>query len=101
MIMGNVPLDRSRDFASRMVPVDNSLSDHDIISLAQTWLSASHDKMRQTRAREMQEWILKEFGLERYVDQVARMVWAVQSGQKGMVLPWEWHEEPDVLPEDG
>lgn len=94
-----MPLDRSALFSSLIVPISNSLSDDAIVSLASKWLADAPGRLAKAKA--MQDWVLQEFALDRYVEQVTRMVWAAKAGQKGMVLPWEWHEEPAVWPEDG
>ncbi|KAA1100243.1 hypothetical protein PGT21_032338 [Puccinia graminis f. sp. tritici] len=99
LIAGNIPLDRQAMFEKVIVPLSNKDSDDKIITTLNWWLK--HDQERISKAQAAQDWILNSFSMDRYAEDVWKMIWFVKEGQRGMILPYEFDFLPKDLPEDG
>lgn len=101
LVLGPVPLDRSDLFKSHMVPLSSSLTDAQIVRAVSYWLSGPMDRERRAKAKGMQDWVRREFGVERYVEQVMALVEERRRGRKGMRLPWQWEPASSAVAKDG
>ncbi|KAH9460832.1 hypothetical protein MJO29_009795 [Puccinia striiformis f. sp. tritici] len=88
MIAGNVPLDRQKTFEKVIVLLSNKDSDEKIIKTLEWWLT--HDQERNSKAQADQDWILNSFSMDRYAEDVWKMVWQVKEGHSGMILPYKF-----------
>jgi hypothetical protein len=99
LIVGTLPADRTAGFADFVVPVAMNQTDAELARVFATWLA--DEPGRRTRAARGQAWVVERFSDRRYVEDVRTWVRSVQRGQRGFVLPYEWHDLPDPLPWDG
>lgn len=99
LIAGNIPLDRQKEFERVIVPLSNKDSDEKIIKTLKWWLT--HDRERIAKAQSAQDWILNSFGMDKYAQDVWRLIWLAKEGQRGMILPYEFDFLPSPLPLDG
>ncbi|KNZ53124.1 hypothetical protein VP01_3338g4 [Puccinia sorghi] len=99
LIAGNIPLDRQKMFEKVIVPLSNKDPDDKIIKTLDWWLK--HDQERISKAQAAQDWILNSFSMDKYAEDVWKMIWLVKEGQRGMILPYEFNFLPKDLPEDG
>lgn len=99
LIVGSIPLDRKADFEDFVVEIRNEMTDQEIVDTINHWLA--HDAERAERAARGQRYFLERFASRQYVQDVSAWVRRAQSGQRGMVLPYEWRMLPTPLPEDG
>ncbi|KNE93232.1 hypothetical protein PSTG_13406 [Puccinia striiformis f. sp. tritici PST-78] len=63
-------------------------SDEKIIKTLKWWLT--HDQERNSKAQADQDWILNSFSMDRYAEDVWKMVWQVKEGHSGMILPYKF-----------
>ncbi|KAI9630473.1 hypothetical protein KEM48_013969 [Puccinia striiformis f. sp. tritici PST-130] len=84
MIAGNVPLDRQKTFEKVIVLLSNKDSDEKIIKTLEWWLT--HDQERNSKAQADQDWILNSFSMDRYAEDVWKMVWQDQIDKLQLVV---------------
>ncbi|POW20958.1 hypothetical protein PSHT_02990, partial [Puccinia striiformis] len=80
--------DRQKTFEKVIVSLSNKDSDEKIIKTLKWWLT--HDQERNSKAQADQDWILNSFSMDRYAEDVWKMVWQVKEGHSGMILPYKF-----------
>ena len=92
MMIGTLPIDRRDEFAKFVVQISNNDTDEHIRQTIQKWLD--DDAGRIEKAKLAQEYFLSKFSGRNFVEDIVGWIKMVQSGRKGMMLPYQW----DFLP---
>jgi hypothetical protein len=99
LIMGSIPLDRHSAFKSFVVPLSMSDTDATIAETIDYWLSHEEERLQKTQLA--QEYFQRHFLHQNYVYDLVKWIRLAQQGQRGLILPYDWHPLPDPLPLDG
>lgn len=104
LMIGTIPLDRQADMAQFIVPISNNDTDEHILETINFWLDPANEQLRLEKTIKAQRYFLSQFSGDHYVADVVRWIRAAQSGQRGLILPYEFDTlpmEPTELPNDG
>jgi hypothetical protein len=97
--MGSIPLDRHSAYKSFVVPLSMSDTDATIAETIDYWLSHEEERLQKTQLA--QEYFQRHFLHHNYVYDLVKWIRLAQQGQRGLILPYDWHPLPDPLPLDG
>jgi hypothetical protein len=101
LMVGTVPLDRQAAMKSFVIEISNSDSDEQILTTLKFWLDPANEHLRLQKTLAAQQYFLEHFSGERYVADVVEWIRLVQTGRRGLVLPYDFDLLPAVLPNDG
>ena len=96
MMIGTLPLDRRDEFKEHVIEISNTMHENDIYNIIHHWLNIDRAG-RIERAKKAQKWFLSKYSGEKYVEDIVGWIKLVQSGKRGLMLPYQWDFPPVSL----
>lgn len=92
LIIGTLPLDRRDEFRKFVVEISNNDTDEHIANVVDHWLKDEQGRLEKVKLG--QDWFLSKFSGRNFVQDIVGWIKLVQSGRRGLLLPYQW----DFLP---